>query len=49
MARIETSLDLFHKAGGIVPIRQRNVQMSDYLLRELDQIPNLKRLSPMKE
>lgn len=45
-ARVEAGLQLFHKAGGIHPIRERNVQLTDYLFDKLKGMPKLKIVSP---
>lgn len=49
VARVEAGLNLFHKAGGMVPIRKRNIEMTNYFLEKLENLPKIKILSPANE
>ncbi|CDW90992.1 kynureninase [Stylonychia lemnae] len=48
-ARIESSLTLFQKAGGMQHIRERNVKLSNYLIERLLDMPKLKVISPFND
>ena len=45
-ARIRSSLELFKKAGGIEKVRERNNQMCVYFIKEIENLPNLRILTP---
>eukprot|EP00347_Sterkiella_histriomuscorum_P012227 403369408 len=49
VTRVEAGLSLFHKAGGMEKVRERNVKLTDYLVKGLQQLPKLKILSPLNE
>lgn len=40
---------MFHKAGGIQPVRDRNVQLTNYMLEKLKDMPKLKIVSPFNQ
>lgn len=48
-ARVEASLALFHKAGGMIPLQARNIKLSQRILQRLQKVDKIRILSPLNE